>query len=434
VIGSIVKQKKGLRVRDGNGDPVADLDTDDPADMEILVNALDKPTVALPYRIKTRPGLIPDSFFQPFYDAITADDMLIVRTLTHPSVSRVVDGGVLAEALLDIFAHARRVGPLLFALCGSEFESDNADGDTALLRENSHLTCMFKVFFTRYGGEYASKVIAKLAQYIDSQGKLQLKNAVQPQHLKDRTAKAVFTVIDALLSTQSLIPLEIRHFAAVLKSVVGVRFNTGSEAFKALSAFFLVRFVIAAVGDKDKCGCALVNSENDGVGPFARLLQMPFTGSVFSGRYGSCIGMNHHLVTVFPKLLNFVQALADLPGEDAPAPVYPVPSDQRLNQALDTVLGCIYNLSPGGTSSNHKKFLARYTELTRLGKDNVPITGWMISTYLMSFFKAVRFDDTRNPDEEEDEAGGETQDKSRGETEAEDKSGTHGESEDKAPE
>jgi hypothetical protein len=330
--------------------------------------------------------LIPESFFKPFYDEIIADDMMVVRALCHPSVSRVMDGGELCEALLAIFAHARRVTPLLFTLCGLAFEGTSVGSETASLSEHSHMTMMFRVFFTKFGADYVEKVISKIAAYIDGIGDLDLRSNSQAPEQQSKTKKAVFTVMDALLHTEQFVPKEIRHLAAVLKAVVAVQFNRHDELFRAISGFFFVRFVTTWLADSKRCGCELRNDIAKVVAPFARLLQRPFSLNAFPQRFPGCMPLNHHLVTIFPQIIRFTAAITKFGTEEEEnAPDYPPPSDDELIQAIEKVLKFIYIGMPG-CPPPYPKFIARYGELVE-GNSTGP-RGWMIGSYLLSFFKA----------------------------------------------
>jgi hypothetical protein len=234
---------------------------------------------------------------------------------------------------------------------------------------------------------FGIQIIAKLVAYIDAQGKLQLKNWDPPEEVRHKTKKALFTVLDTILHTEALVPNEIRHFLAIIKNVVTVAFNSRGDAFAAIAGCFLVRFVCAAIADPEKNGWAVENPEDDVVRPFARLLQMPFSGSVFGGKYAPCMRYNRHLLKVFPQLLNFTFAIAKVQGGDEEVvPDYPAPSDQRLTEALETVLKIVYDPLPGKRSSNYENFVQRFNAIS----DSKGTTGgWALASYFTSFFKDV---------------------------------------------
>ena len=129
---------------------------------------------------------LPPCILPALYNAIIADDMLIARCLTHFSVTKVLEGITLANSLLDIFAYAGKVQNLLLMLVVEEFENDSLT-HTTVLRTNSHLTCMFKVFYQRYGRYYYDNFLHKVVKYIISKGDINLSKPDQCDTEEART-------------------------------------------------------------------------------------------------------------------------------------------------------------------------------------------------------------------------------------------------------
>jgi hypothetical protein len=236
-------------------------------------------TIPFIERLTSRNKWLPEILYRAMYDAVTSDDLLFARTLMHPSVTKVADGIPLAEALLDIFTHCRKVNGFLLAIVASEFDSEVVD-PTKILRANSHLTNLFKIFVDRYTEEYRAKVIAKLSSFIIAAGDLKLKAEVQPPDLKRKTQKTIFACLNVIKRSGRFISAEIRHLASVLKAIVACRFNNKQITFCALSGFFYLRFLSIFLANPQR-----PDEETDLLFPFAQLLQVPFNGNLYGGKH-----------------------------------------------------------------------------------------------------------------------------------------------------
>jgi hypothetical protein len=206
-----------------------------------------------PIRLTVHNRTLPPALYSAVYEALTADDLLVVRSLMHYTVAKVSEGVPLAEALLDIFAQAGRVNQLVLGLVGAEFDV-SAEDIAMSLRSNTHLTNLFKVFATRYGAPYKEKVIQKIINFVVAAGDLRLKYADQPEALRHKTQKLLFSSLDVILRSGKHIAPQIRHLASVIKAVTGCRFNSKRATFNALSSFFYLRFISVPFANSVKTG------------------------------------------------------------------------------------------------------------------------------------------------------------------------------------
>lgn len=321
---------------------------------------------------------VPDTLICTFYDALTNDDFTILRTLVHYTVAKVSDGLELATALLDIFSYAGKVNYLLTVLVGLEFEQESLT-PTTVLRGNSHLTWMFKVFYDRFGRSYFNDFLEKIIKYIDDQGDLNLKEPdTCTEEQKEKIKVMFFTILKNFMSSGKLIPQQMRHFASILKALSAARFNDKNATFNTLSGFFCLRFVTALLANPPSFDSQIEMKHDVSVSaiPFSQLLQIPFNLVELGGRFLKFADWNESIEKIiFPKLEKFVYSIADLEQQ----PVYPPPSKQTLKKQLEFVLEVI--------SRNHKNFEIRYNYLKGNTDDEYPIAGWDIGTFLMNFFK-----------------------------------------------
>jgi hypothetical protein len=318
---------------------------------------------------------VPDSFYYGFYQSVIADDLVLLRTFTHFSVCKVQEGVPMIRALMDIFAYAGKVNALLSALCAMDFDND-ALQSTGVLRTNSHLTNLVKVFVMKFGAAYFHNITEKLIEYVLQAGDVSLKAVEQCD--KMRVQQMVVTALHTVLKSGPLVPRHMRHLAAVLKSTAAVRFNRKQAVYHTLSGFFFLRFFTGAIMDAtlfEGYRPAPPNIQATVLIPFAQLLQIPLNLNVYSGRYEIFDGWNHHFIKhIFPQLLRFTNSLADMDE----VPEYPAPDQVTVQRALGLLIDRMVK--------NQEPFEERYREVISSTKTTSPMN-WNFAAFLMSFFK-----------------------------------------------
>jgi hypothetical protein len=255
-----------------------------------------------------------------------------------------------------------------------EFDSEGLHA-TTVLRANSHLTNMFKVFVVRFGEEYFRSTVSKLMDFIIGAGDLNLRGVDHCD--RHKVQKLVMASVKAVMRSAPLMPVQLRHMGSVLRTFAGVRFNRRQPMFNTLSGFFYLRFLTGAMMDMSLFeGYAPPSPvvQATVLIPFAQLLQLPLNMNVYSGRYDLFEDWNHHLIKhVFPELLTVTWSLADL--EEAPE--YPAPDEVTVQRAVGVLLDCMVK--------NREAFETRYRELMAANKIAFPMS-WNFAAFLMSFF------------------------------------------------
>jgi hypothetical protein len=142
----------------------------------------------------------------------------------------------IARSLLDIFSYAGNVNALLTALCAMDFD-DDALQITGVLRSNSHLTNILKVFAMRFGDDYFCGVTLKIIDYIVQAGDIGLRtgDGCDPARVQQMIMSAITTVM--------------RTVGSVLKAFAEVRFNRRKAVYNTLSGLFYLRFLTGAIMD-----------------------------------------------------------------------------------------------------------------------------------------------------------------------------------------
>lgn len=333
------------------------------------------PTRPLPPNLFCTPGELPGAVCESLFLQLVADDSLLLRALMHPTVTNVENSQPLADALLDIFAHAGKVNALLVTLCGMEFDGDSQP--QAIFRTDSHLTNFFKAFTTRFGCRYREKRLAKLVAYLRQNGPIDLGDLNAKS--KALVFKMLLTSLHTILASARSVPGQFRHLARVLKGVSGYKFNSKQAVFNALSGFFNLRFVNAQIATW--VDPAELGFQSQFLAQFSQLLQPPLSLLAYGGSDDTFVEWNPYLIAhVFPELTNFTLSLAE--AEEMPA--YRVPNQQVLQDAIGVVLEAM---------ENNRDLSARYCELAGDTQECPPIT-WVLGSFLMSFFKDTIADDS----------------------------------------
>lgn len=373
---AVEEKQKAVKLLDPAGEVLLRFTPKEPSQVEIWKTILTKDPVPFPVRLTSKmDGQIPSQIVPALYEALIADDMLVLRTLTHYSVVKVAEGVPLSFALLDIFAYAGKVNQFLVAMVGNEFNNESLK-PTSVLRVNSHLTNLFKVWNERFGKEYVQAVIKKMIDFVDSFGDLGL---TDPETCDEHGAKkSLLTCLRAVLNSQEHVSPEMRHLASILKSVSGCRFNRKQATFNTLSGYFFLRFVTALFTcpegfDKS---IKLTDGLTKVITHFSPLLQSPFNLISFGGKYNRFSGWNRYIQKkIFPDLVNFAFSVAEIDE----VPEYPAPPRERLEKSLETVLRFM--------SASGDRFVKRFNDLLKERADLVQPVGWNVGAFVQSLFK-----------------------------------------------
>ena len=328
----------------------------------------------LPLFFSSSAEQIPEIMLLALNEAILSDDMLVVKALIHFSVSKISAGTGLTEALFNIFTYAGKLNQLLDCLAASEFEVPDLKTDN-VLRGNSQLSNMFKVFFNKYGKTYYDNFLKRIVLYIDSKGDLKLKTPVEADSQKAKIM--VFTVLKRIAGSLEHVPIQLKHFAWILQNYASVRFNSKQATYSTLSGYFLLRFISKVISNPKDIDpeIQLQNRWDQVLIPAAQLLTMPFNLLEMSGKYEVFNSWNSKLKKkIYPKFINFVFSLAVIDK----APVYPPPSKDTLRDSLKVVFQTI--------GESKEQFSTKYKEYQTSRTFASPI-GWNFAVFIASYFE-----------------------------------------------
>jgi hypothetical protein len=305
--------------------------------------------------------------------------MSFLRALPHRgNGTNDKDAIAVAGALLDVFAHAGKVNQLLCTLAGLDLGSSSVDSSN-VVRENSSLTNMFKVFFHRFGRGYYDAVLKEIIGSLDEAGDLGLINPKNCQ--TDRIKELLFNALEKVIQSSQFVAPQIRQMASVLMSVTALRFNSKKTTYNGLSGFFFTRFVSSIIAnpasfdDEFRSRTEKMSFLTKVAIPFSQMIQIPLNLYEFRGKFEPFESWNRQLNDGFmPRLFDFVMQLAELPPEDV---IYEKPSADQLTRSLESILDW--------TVALYQPFSEKYNELRKNPTVNPPIS-WSVGTYFFNLF------------------------------------------------
>ena len=335
----------------------------------------------LPMTLIGADGDPPDVLVAAVYNLLTADDMVLVRSIPNTAVGlNAKDEKRIARSLLEVFAYAGKVNQLLVALAGVDLgHAGLTTGE--VLRSNSMLTNLLKVFYSRYGKDFYQNALKKMVEYVDSNGDVGLGTPANcdPERVKTMVA----TVMNCLLSSQQYVSDQIHHLASVLKMATAARFNQEGAVYNGLSGMFLLRYVVAVLANPKLLDPGYQSKSPPDqflmkvMLPFSRMIQTIANKQTVAGKtFGPEFeGFDNFVQTkILPDLGKFLLAVAEPPRTPA---VYEAPSKERLVKRLKYIIQWL--------AKTKDYFPRRYSELIAQPKKGHPLS-WNVQTFLLSFF------------------------------------------------
>lgn len=342
---------------------------------------------------------LPASVFPALYEALIADDMHLVNSIIFYKVAKIDSGPQLVESLFDIFAYAGKVNQFLITMVTSEF-SKNAVTRDQILRGNSHLTNLFKVFYKRYGIQYYNSFFKNIIKFIDKNHEINLKQ-LDTCDIKV-CSEVIFKVINKIFHSSLYVPIEMRHLASILKECAIHKFNSKQAAFNTLNGFFWLRFLSSMIANPNSVDPTIQIQHRDALVAFSKLLTRVFNLQPFDGNYERFSVLNNEMnKVIFPQLINFILSIADfecLLSDDVSyvthknesannmnpslqgitPPFYQRPDKETLKEELNFILQTIVNAS--------KEFKDKYNELRNKPRLTYPLIGWPVGIFFQQFF------------------------------------------------
>ncbi|KAH0795562.1 hypothetical protein GPJ56_000441 [Histomonas meleagridis] len=246
--------------------------------------------------------------------------------------------------------------------------------ENEILRCNSYLSQLLKVFQERFYGGYSDVFVKPLLELIRNESPLHIKDPEKFDAQKVRELIHVF--VRCVVYSRSTIPPQLCHIAYYLKSSVISSFNTKGSVVHSLAALYGLRFIVPLLISSE-CDEAL----KENLLHFVQIIQM------LLGLNEINLSKNNHLESLeeiieesVPVISDFLLSLADI---DPGVVKYPKFSDEEVDKAVKTVISAVL--------PKFDAFHQKYMELYQNEKEKRFINSWVIEHNLLNFFK-------QNPD------------------------------------
>jgi hypothetical protein len=306
------------------------------------------------------PDLIP-AFQSALCDADTFVLQAVIDTMPMATAYDAV------QDLFTIFAGWGNVHRLVSTVCALHFAKRSVTGAP----DRSHLNALIRFYFQTFGKRLQGQVVRPIVNRIMEMGDLGLKHGerVDVEGVRELLVMALRRILGAL----ELIPNQIRHLAAVLRSYATIYFRGRRHVFEALSDFFYKRFVCASIADSGGSAPDFA-ALSDLLGPFVRLLQIPLSLELLDNEYRELVNLNDTMIGAFENIYNFVLSAATI---DHPA-AYERTSQEAMANASKRLLERI--------SQSKTAFIRKYADLSD-GHQEKTAAAFAMSDFISKLFR-----------------------------------------------
>lgn len=292
----------------------------------------------------------PDQLIDAFESALISSDEYVLRAMLDFDVIQMGEAPSLMFDLFKVFSSNGLVHRFISTVATTEFSSENITEGT-VLRRNSHLTFLFKVYYNLFSSDFYNNVLTPIIHKVAETGDLGIKE--KDSSKKNIIGDLIDWVLDVYLNSYGQISPQFHHFAAVLQNAVFLVLQSKHSVFNVLSSFMCLRYSNAILADPSHYkGLNIPEDQLRNISiQFAQLLQSIFNLQLISERYEYLTDINEKIITRYEDIYNFVISIANFNKEV----VYPKFSDSEKRESLINLMICV--------SKNHKAFNQRYKNL-----------------------------------------------------------------------
>ena len=357
------------------------------------------PAVFIPYCFNTTESkFTPPEIVAAFKDIILSQDTIALRAMLHHEVFSIFapkeknnPSEILIENLFTIFASKGLVHRLISTIVAVEFAHPDQAEATMVLRNNSHLTFLFKFFTKKYGLSYFVAIIKPLIQEIIDSGDLGYKlseNASEEERqqalLKIRAL--LNTGIDKVLSSLNYVPSQFRHLASILRSMTAITIRTKHAVFNALSSFFFLRYFTPSIvspknvdpGYEFNFPAGNLITPKNTILPYSQLIQAVFNMQPISTeKFPHLAKLNDEVATRYNELYNFLMAISEY---EKPIAEYEKTTDENADKAIKWIIVQI-----GSDPKARKAFIQRVKDLSEKEDEKTSVS-FMLAHILAQCF------------------------------------------------
>ncbi|EAY14163.1 hypothetical protein TVAG_372960 [Trichomonas vaginalis G3] len=319
------KDKKGLMIKDVHDGLIADIYPLDEDQLDLWVNCLEKfdpledkepfKPVPFPYFFTSDLPWFPDIFYRSFYEALTTNDMILLRACISLDAPYEV-----ADGFLTISLYARKSHIFFATIVSYILENDDLN-PMAVYAEDSFFRKFSHALFKRFSSSYLM-FLKKVVTFID-------------RH-KTLDEKLFFGVIKYIMMSSGYIPIQIRHFASIIRSYVTTKFNLRGMVYFLIGGFFGLDFICPVLAHPERYFEGIVLKNPQLLKQVSDNLQYIFHGALLPDSFSSW--NDRVLKHTIPALEEFLFSIGDIAGE---IPSYSPPSVSDMAHAVDVIMHCL---------------------------------------------------------------------------------------------
>ena len=301
---------------------------------------------------------IPDQCYPAFYEAITSNDSVFLHALMNQKSLRYSA----VDAFLTITLHNRKITPVYGEVISFILQPDNINPMAIYSGKNDSFYRKFiHALFERFAAPYLTDFLRRIVLLID-----------QTEDIQEKT---FFSVIKYITMSSQYIPLQLRHFAAILRSYSVAKYNSRGFAYILLGGFFGLDFICPVLANVAKYFPDVPVKHPEVIKKYSDLLQYVFHGSVLPEPYKP---WNKRLIKhVFPLLEEFLFSLGDLTSD---VPPYPTPAQDTIAPAILKVMHALLYDDPTILRKTFDEDNIPYPTL-------IPQVGWSFAVAIGDFFR-----------------------------------------------
>ena len=171
--------------------------------------------------------------------SLFSDDLLMLQAILSLQMDKLEKWDCILDALITLSISSKRIDALLsYITC---YEISQTTDEKVILRSDSICTHLFRVYYSRYAGDYISLIIRPLFDIILN---TELKSIKDEDVDIEVVRVHIFATINAILSSFPYIPQELRHLALHVYNAAYCFFGTPEAIFNSLTSFFALRFLM----------------------------------------------------------------------------------------------------------------------------------------------------------------------------------------------
>jgi len=351
-----------------NGEEVAAFEPVDPRIATLWTQVFEKKPPSYVMFLNSFDPVCPSIIYKGYLSSLTSFDGIMIRSLISPGLFP--DMYQLINNLYDVFTYSRQVNHFIGVIVADNFEDPELMIDN-VIKHDSPLGNLCKVYFERFGAKYSSIFLPKLISYVGNHEE----DLFSGNDQSSQSEIVFFTVLKYILNSLPFIKREIKHLASFLRAYSLVMNNSQGFVVSVLSQFFGIGY-ICSVFENPKLyfpSLSIPNIRN--VTNISNYLKVVFSMKLFSNEPFSKWNMRLEK-HVYPKLEEFLISIADI-GRISPK--YEIPSEDSFLKAITFLM--LKN------AENHSLFLKAIENIKHSKKKHNSIYCWNLSIAISNFFK-----------------------------------------------